>query len=81
MMQIPPYTICLKVITQFLLLNLLDLQPESAFGYRDHALPPLVNMTQANFFFKRQKATAETSTIPQEEPIRIKPRSKVCLNV
>jgi hypothetical protein len=34
-------------------------------------------MAQANFFCNLQKATAETSTIPQAEPISI----KIFLNV
>ena len=39
------------------------------------------NGRQANFFFNRQNATAEASTIKQAKPISIKPRNNVCLNV
>jgi hypothetical protein len=38
-------------------------------------------MAQANFFFKVQKTTAETNTIPQAEPISINARNRVRLNV
>ncbi len=41
----------------------------------------LPRMVQANFFFNIQKATAETSTIPQAKTIRIKLKNKICLNV